>query len=402
MNFFFNAKDQNGTLVQGTIDAPSEEQAVNLLQQKNLFIISLEEIERGIAKKDLLDFFNKPKRKDVVVFTRQLATLIGADVPLLEALVTLSSQTDKDSFKKVINTVVASVEGGASLSLALSEHSDVFDKFYVNLVKVGEASGKMQETLNYLADYLEHNAELVKKIRGALMYPAFVVGLMIVVVAFLMTSVVPQLLAAVVQSGVTELPLATRILLAVSSAFTKFGALTLIFVAAFSVAIYYYLQSPDGKYRFDHLKISIPRFGKIVLSFYLSRIAETLSTLIKSGVPILESLAITADVVGNQFFEGVLTEAKISVQGGGTISGKLKEYAEIPRLMTSMLETGEKTGRTADMLDNVNKFYKGEADNSIQNLTQIIEPLLMVVLGVGVAIIVAAVLLPIFSMVNAN
>ena len=402
MEFAFNAKDQTGQLVQGSIDAPSEDQAILILQNKNLYIVNLEIVQKGVTKKDLLGFFNGPRRKDVVVFTRQLATLIGADVPLLESLITLTNQTDKESFKKIISTITASVEGGASLSLALSEHNAVFDKFYVSLVKVGEVSGRMQQTLDYLADYLERSAELNRKIRGAMTYPIFVLGLMLAITSYLMTSVVPQLLTAITEAGVKEFPLPTRVLMAVTSTFTKYGPLTLIILVVVAIYLYYYFRSEAGALRWDRMIIKMPQFGKIAQSFYLSRISETLSTLVKAGVPILDALSITADVVGNRVYQNILLAARASVQAGGNISQTFREFPEIPHLVSSMLETGEKTGRTAQMLDNILKFYKNEVDSAVQNLSQLIEPILMVILGIGVAIIVSAVLLPLFSMVNAG
>ena len=402
MEFAFNAKDQTGQLVQGSIDAPSEDQAILILQNKNLYIVNLEIVQKGVTKKDLLGFLSGPRRKDVVVFTRQLATLVGADVPLLEALITLTNQTDKESFKKIISTITASVEGGASLSLALSEHNAVFDKFYVSLVKVGEVSGRMQQTLDYLADYLERSAELNRKIRGAMTYPIFVLGLMLAITSYLMTSVVPQLLTAITEAGVKEFPLPTRVLMAVTSTFTKYGPLTLIILVVVAIYLYYYFRSEAGALRWDRMIIKMPQFGRIAQSFYLSRISETLSTLVKAGVPILDALSITADVVGNRVYQNILLAARASVQAGGNISQTFREFPEIPHLVSSMLETGEKTGRTAQMLDNILKFYKNEVDSAVQNLSQLIEPILMVILGIGVAIIVSAVLLPLFSMVNAG
>ncbi len=401
MEFLFQAKNQTGDLVQGSIEAPSDDQAVVILQQKNLFIINLERAPKSLASKDLLSFLNRSNRKDVVVFTRQLSTLVEAEVPLVESLSTLAKQATKESFKKVISTIVASVEGGATLSVALAEHDDVFTPFYVSLVKVGEVSGRLQETLTYLADYLERSASLNSKIKGALMYPAFIFSALIVVGTILMTTVIPQLLLVIKESGVTELPLPTKILLFVTSVIDRFVFVFIILLIVAIVAIYQYVQTTRGHYQWDRFKIRMPQFGNIVQNLYLARIAETLATLIKAGVPILDSLEITADVVGNDVYKNILIDARKNVQAGGTISEVLLANDDVPGLVGSMMQTGEKTGKTVSMLENILKFYKAEAENGVQNLSALIEPILMLILGVGVGILVSAVLLPIYSLVNA-
>ncbi len=386
--------------MEGKIDAPSEDQAVVLLHQKGLYVIALEGVDTGVMGRDLLSYFNRASRKDLIIFTRQLATLIDADVPLLEALTILSRQTEKESFRQVITAIIASVEGGASLSLALSEHDRVFNKFFTSLVHVGEISGKMQETLLYLADYLERSASLNSKIRGAIFYPIFVLSSLVVVAIIMMTTVIPQLLTIIHDSGVTELPLPTKILIGVSGFFTSY-IVYIIFIAVVGIiGLYYYVRTPSGKLALDRFKISIPRFGRIIRNLYLARIAETLATLIRSGVPIQDGLEITADVVDNEIYKGILLEAKKHVQGGGTLSEVLAEHEEFPSLVSSMLSTGERTGRTDYMLQNVLKFYKMEAENDVQNLSQLIEPILILILGIGIGGLVAAILLPIYSLIN--
>ena len=400
MNFLYEAKNATGKHITGTIDAPSEEQAILSLQQKNLYVLHLDVADTSILKKDLFSYFNRPSKKNLVIFTRQLATLMDADVPLLEGLTILARQAEQESFRRVILTVTASIQGGASLSVALGEHDHVFERFYTSLVHVGEVSGKMHETLLYLADYLERNGALTAKIRGAIFYPTFVLTAMVIVAVIMMTTVIPQLLEIIKDSGVTDLPLPTRMLVFVSDIFQRFWALLLIFVLGGLAAIVSYVKTPSGKVIFDRIKISVPRFGKIIRNLYLARMAETLATLVRSGVPILEGIEITATVVGNEIYRGILLEAKKSVQSGGSLSGTLKEYSEFPTLVSSMLATGEQTGRTDYMLTSIFTFYKTEAENDIQNLSQLIEPVLILILGVGIGLLVAAILLPIYSLVN--
>lgn len=400
MEFSYQAKTQTGDLVSGRVEAPNEDQAVSILHQKSLVILSLTEAPRGIFEKDIFLSLQKPSQKDVVIFTRQLATLVEADVPLVEGLHTLVKQVDKESFKKVILTVANSIEGGASLSVALNEHARVFTKFYVSLVRAGEVSGKLETTLLYLADYLERSSALVSKIRGALAYPTFVLFALIVVTAIIFTTVLPQLLSIIRDAGVQQIPLTTRILMSITDFINRFFIMIVLLLLIAVISAFYYTKTPEGRVKLDNLKIQLPQFGKVIRGFYLARIAETLSTLIKAGVPILEGINITADVVGNVIYRKILLEARENVQGGGTISEILSKYQEFPPLVTSMLSIGEKTGRTDFMLENIFKFYKTEAENDIQNLSQLIEPVLILILGLGVGILVSAILLPIYSLVG--
>ncbi|MEK7507338.1 MAG: type II secretion system F family protein [Patescibacteria group bacterium] len=401
MEFDYQAKSQSGAVVEGKIEAPNEDQAVTVLHQKGLVILSLAAAEKPFFSKDLMAVFNQPGKKDVVMFTRQLATLVDADVPVVEGLHALAQQVDKESFHKVINSVAAALEGGASLSVALAEHDKIFTKFYVSLVKAGEVSGKLHSTLLYLADYLEKSATLNSKIKGALSYPAFVVFAIVVVSTVMVTMVLPQLLSILKESGATELPATTKILIIVSDFVNSYIILILFALVGGVIGLYYYLRSDQGRGRWQAFELKMPQFGRIFRNFYIARLGESLSTLIKSGVPILDGLSITAEVVGNETYKRILLEARTNVQNGGTISEVFAKYDVFPALLTSMLAVGEKTGRTDFMLDNVTRFYKSETENNVQNLTQLIEPVLILVLGLAVGILVSAILLPIYSLVGA-
>ncbi|MBI2063843.1 MAG: type II secretion system F family protein, partial [Candidatus Yanofskybacteria bacterium] len=244
----------------------------------------------------------------------------------------------------------SSVEGGASLSAALAEFHKIFGSFYISLVRAGEVAGKLQTTLSYLADYLERSASLNSKIKGALAYPVFVLFAMVAVTAILMTTVLPQLLAIIKDAGIQDIPFTTKALIAVTSFVNRFIILLVVLLLGGVILLFYYVKTPQGRSRFDNFKIKMPQFGKVVRSFYLARIAETLAVLVKSGVPILDGLSITSDVVGNAVFKNILLEAKENVQGGGTISEVFEKHDEIPPLVASMLVIGEKTGRTDFML----------------------------------------------------
>jgi len=401
MQFIYQAKNRDGDIVTGKIEAINEDQAVNTLHQKGFMILSLEASSTSVFKKDPIEFFNRPSRKDVVAFTRQLATLIDADVPLVEGLHTLAKQVEKDAFRKVIINVATAIEDGASLSAALTEH-DVFGKFYVSLVRAGEVSGRLQQTLIYLADYLERSSAITSKIRGALAYPVFIVISIVIVAIVMMTMVLPNLLSIMKESGSQDLPLTTRMLIAITDFFNAYIWLILAVVIGGGIIFYRFIKSEDGRRKWDKFKLNMPQFGKLIRNFYISRFAESFSTLIKSGVPILEGMGIVADVVGNSFYSDIFIEARTTVQGGGTISEVFEKYKEIPYLVSSMMAIGEKTGRTDFMLDNVSKFYRTETENAVANLTQLIEPVLIVGLGIAVGVLVSAILLPIYNMIGAG
>jgi len=307
--FSYKAKNQQGELQEGMIEAFSQERAVEELHKKGLVILGLEKAEKGLFEKDIGQYFIRPTGKDLVIFTRQLATLIEADIPLIEGLHTLTRQTPKESFKKIINEIAEAVEGGASLSQALSKHK-LFSQFFISLVKSGEVAGRMQATLLYLAEHLENNSKLKSQIRGALAYPAFIITAMFVVGIIMATSVLPQLLVVITETGVEELPTSTKILMFVTNFINDYLFLILGSLVAVTWFLVVWLKTPVGKQKLDMLKIKFPRLGIVARNVYLSRIAETLSTLIKSGVPILEGLRITSEVVRHTYYKKILLEAE--------------------------------------------------------------------------------------------
>lgn len=400
MEYKYQAKNQDGQIVDGTIDAPSQDSAISILHDKQLVVLSLEIFKKDVFSKDLNQVLSRTTTKDIVVFTRQMATLIEADMPLAEGLRTLAQQTEKPGLKKIVMDVAQNVEGGSSLSSALGNHPKVFTTFYIKLVQSGEVSGKLQTSLSYLADYLERSQSINSKIRGALIYPAFVVSAMIVVILIMGVYVLPQLLSIFKDSGVTELPITTRILMAGTEFLNNYLYYILLVLIVGGFLIVRFLKTTAGKIWRDNFLVTMPSLGKVVQNLYLARISESLSTLIKSGLPILDALHISSDLVGNENYRRIILDAEENVRNGGNISEILSQHAEMPPLFSSMVAIGERTGKLDYMLEHISKFYKSESETAIGSITQLIEPILVLVLGFGVAILVSSILLPIYSLVG--
>lgn len=402
MQFTYEAKDPQGRWLKGTIEAYSQEAAVDALNSRGVAIVSLAEVRKDFLKTDIASFLERPNNRDVVVFTRQLATIIAADIPLIEGLQTIADQAEKRKFADIINDAATAIKGGSSLSRALADYPKLFSSFYVSLVRSGEVSGRLEGSLIYLADYLEKNQALNAKVRGALAYPMFILFALGAVSIIMMTTVLPKLLDIIREAGVEDIPPITKILISLTTFFNDYILLILGGLAVLGFFLRQFLKTDQGRYKLDKFKIRVPRFGAVVRNIYLARIAETLATLVRAGVPILDSLKITSDIAGNWIYRDILLEARTSVQNGGSVSSILSRFPqEFPKLVTSMLAVGEKTGKTDFMLESVYKFYNFEAERDIQNMSQLIEPILILFLGLGVGLLVAGILLPIFGLVGA-
>jgi general secretion pathway protein F len=404
MQFKYQARTPDNQTIEGLVDANDENAAIDALHARSYIVLQLEKAEKGIlAGGDIMAFFNRPKTKDVVAFTRQLSTLIEADVPLAEAMRTMATQTDNPAFSRVIADVTDKLEGGTSLSAAFGAHPKLFSTFFVKIVRSGEVSGRLSQSLSYLADYLERSQSINSKVRNALAYPAFVIIAMVAVALIMMVYVLPQLLTIFKESGVTELPVTTRVLIAVTDFTNNYILLVLGFIVVVIVGVWQWLKTPEGSAWWDRTKIRMPLFGPIFKSLYLARIAENLSTLVRSDIAILDALRVTSDVVDNGVYRDILLHAEEAVRGGGSISEVFRQYrADIPSLMSSMIAIGERTGKMDTMLGHVSKFYRTESENRIDSIASLIEPVLVTILGLGVAVLVSSILLPLYSLVNVS
>lgn len=400
MEFKYTARSVQGQIQKGTIEAVSKTEAVGALHERNLIILELLEVGSEPFFSKPITLFQRVKPKEIVVFSRQLATLFAARISLLESLRALGRQTTNRYFSQVIFDIANEVEGGSLFSIALGKYPKIFSSFFVNMVRSGEVSGGLYEALEYLADYLEKQYYLNSKIRGAMIYPAFIFFGFIVVGILMIIMVVPQL-ASFLQEAGQEIPLATKMLIWTAGVLTNWWWLLVLLVISLIVGVSVLLRkSPATRDYLDYLKLKIPIFRKIFSDIYVARMADNLSTLIHGGLPILQALQISAEVVGNAVFRNILLEAQKNVRIGNSISFCFERHKEIPPMVTQMVATGEKTGRIEEILKKLSTFYTKEVDAMVANLSQLIEPVLIIVLGIGVAFMIASILIPIYNIAS--
>ena len=400
MKFNYQARTKTGEVQTGVIEATSRESAISLLQKYGFYVTFLEEIEVKPIYAKKIKFFERISGKDIVMFARHLSIMFRSRVPLLEALQVLASQTKNLIFREKILEVVEAVEGGTSLSGALSEHPKLFSPFFISIVKSGEASGKLSEGLEYLANHLEREYHLTSKMRGALIYPALVLLLVLVVTALIFFFVVPQLMPILKETG-QELPLVTQIMVKISDFLINWGWILILAFLGLIVFIFQYIRTSEGKKVLDKFFLKIPVISSFLKMVYLSRFAENLSTLISGGLPIARALEISGEVVGNSAYQEVILRARDGVRKGESISSILGSDPNIfPPVFTQMTLVGEKTGTLDQTLMNIVSFYQKEVDRATDNLLSIIEPVLVIFLGLIVAGLMASVLLPLYQMAS--
>jgi type IV pilus assembly protein PilC len=397
MLFKYRAIDQDGHEREGTIEAPSQEIAVSALQRRNLIISSIESTEKKSIFELDIPFFGGVSNKDVVILSRQIATLFEAQVSALRVFRLLASEVESKQLATVLSTVGDDLQGGSPISKALSRHPKVFSTFYVNMVRAGEESGKLSETFNYLADYLDRSYDLVSKAENALIYPIFVVVVFFGVMGLMLTLVIPKISAVLIDSG-QEVPIYTTIVIGFSNFLVHYGIFILIALVALAFYVWQLGKTERGKLVLDSLKLSVPYVGDLYKKLYLSRIADNFATMLLSGVSVVEAIEITGSVVGNAAYEAVLKEVGADVKSGSSISDALSRHPEVPGIMVAMTKVGEETGELGKILTTLAKFYNREVTNAVDTLVGLIEPIMIVLLGLGVGTLLAAVLLPIYNL----
>jgi len=397
MKFNYQARTKEGDIRIGTVEASSKEAALILLQKYGFYITYLEEAKAPFYAREV-KIFKKISLRDIALFSRQLAIMFNSRVPLVEALSTIANQTPSLGFREKILDLSKEVEGGSAFSKALSRHPQVFSPFYIAMVQAGEASGKLADSLNYLAEHLERDYYLRSKIRGAMFYPALVLLVVVIVLALMVFMVLPNFEQIFLETE-AKIPAITQMVLSASRFFKKHFLFLFFGFLFFSFLILRYYKTEKGKNFFDKNSLKLPIFGSLSKTIYLSRFAENLSTLISGGIMMPQALEITGNVVGNALYKEVIFLTRDEVRKGMPISSVLTAFPKIfPPVFIQMVVVGEKTGNLDMSLMQIAIFYRKEIDREIDNLLSILEPLLIVILGGVVGGLMLSILLPLYQM----
>ncbi|HEY4483032.1 MAG TPA: type II secretion system F family protein [Candidatus Paceibacterota bacterium] len=401
MLFNYKVIDKAGGEKDGSIDASSIDGAIANLQKQDLVIVEIKPaISSAPATKRFKSLFGRVKMKDIVILSQQLSTLIGANVPILTTFRLVASETESPNLGAKLTEVVDDIQGGTAISAALAKHPDVFSAFYVSLVRASEESGKLPETFKFLAEYLERTYRLVSKAKNALVYPIFVVAVFGLVMILMLVIVIPQLTGILLESG-QSIPLFTRAIIGVSDFFVHYGILLLFLLIVLGIIVWQYSRTVAGKYGIDRFKLSLPYLGGLYRKMFLARVADNLNMMLESGIPVIRSIEVTADVVGNEVYRKIMLDVSDTVKGGGSLSEAFASHKEFPSIMAQMARIGEETGKLDYVLKTLSRFYTQEVEGTIDLLVGLIEPVLIVVLGLGVAILLAGILMPIYSLTGA-
>jgi type IV pilus assembly protein PilC len=396
--FNYKAKDKDGRLVTGEVEAASVNEAARLVKGKGLYVISISpKIDSPFAI--IRRLRERITSSDVSTFTRQLSTMINAGLPITEALLILRSQS-KGSMQKIVAQILADVEAGDSFSESLSRHTKIFSPTYIALVKSGEVGGVMDAVLQRLADNLEKQQEFGSKVKGALIYPAIIVVGMVIVSLIMMIFVIPRLTSLYTEFN-ASLPLPTQILIGLSTFIIRFWYLMIILIGGGFYVFTLYRATKEGRRRIDELIFKIPIFGDLQRQIILTELTRTLSLMVGAGVPILEALNITSGVVGNTVISEALKDAAKQVEKGFPIAFSFSRHPEaFPFILSQMVAVGEETGKMDEVLTKISHIFELESDDRVKGLTAAIEPLVMVMLGLGVGFLVIAVILPIYNLTS--
>ena len=398
MLFNYKIINKEGLEKKGQIEAINKDIAISTLQRREYVIVSLvEEGGEGFIKYfNNLPFFNGVPQKHIVLMSKQAATLFEAQVSAVKTFELLGQNAENKNIQRSLAQVTEAIRGGTSISGAMAQQPNVFSNFYVNMVRAGEESGRLTETFTFLADYLERNYNLSSKTKNALVYPSFIIFTFITVMILMLTKVIPQLVGIIEESG-QEIPFYTKIVIAISNFFVNYGLFLLVLIIIAGIFIWRSLQTDSGRNKFDALKLQLPGFGKLYRKIYLARIADNINTMLTSGIPVVRTLEISSDVVGNAVFRDILRQTLEEVKGGNSISAAFGKHEEIPQIMVQMIRVGEETGSIGKILNTLANFYTKEVIGTVDTLIGLIEPAMIVLLGVGVGGLLMSVMIPIYN-----
>lgn len=400
MLFSYQAVDEKGVPNEGTINAASQDIAIASLQRRGLTITGIKEKDEGnalTAVSKRLTFFGGASIRDIVLLSRQIATLFEAQVSALRVFRLLAEQATKPVMRTALAQISDDLQAGEQLSKALAKHPQIFSDFYVNMVRAGEESGKLDQTFQFLADYLDRSFELTSKAKNALIYPAFVLGTFIIVMVLMLTVVIPRISSIILEGG-AQIPIYTQIVIDLSNFLVDYGIFLLILLVIGGYFFFRWAQTANGKLSLDRARLSIPYVGDLYRKLYITRIADNMNAMLTSGITAVRALEITASVVDNHVYQQILTDAVASVKAGNAISATLSHYPhEIPAILIQMMQIGEETGELGAILERLARFYQREVNTAVDTLVTLIEPVMIVALAVGVGFLLASILVPIYN-----
>lgn len=398
MLFNYTAIDAQNTQRKGTVDAATVDAAISAVQKRGYTVVSIDEVQpkNGIFNLEF-HLFEGVSNKEIVILSRQIATLFQAHVSPLRIFRLLSAEIENKFLQNILNQIVEDLQGGSSIARALAAHPKVFSSFYVNLVRAGEESGSLEKSFNYLADYLDRSYEITSKAKNALIYPAFVISVFFIVMGLMLTMVIPKVAKILTDAG-GELPIYTRIVIGLSDFLVNYIGIILILGSVGIIMLYRFIKTPVGRRAYDELMISIPYMGDLQRKLVLTRLCDNLSTMLSAGISIIQALEVTSDVVGNMVYKEIIDSAIFDVKAGRSFADAISEYPEIPGVLAQMIKVGEETGSMPEIIATLATFYRREVNNAVDTLIGLIEPVMIVLLGLGVGVLLASVLMPIYSL----
>lgn len=395
--FSYKVRDSRGRDLEGAVEAADATQAGEVLRERGYQVLSVDRRAEESIGNISFTFLQRVKVEDIVIFSRQLSVMVGASISIVRSLRTAARQTASKKLQGIVLDIAAEVEGGVRLSDAFAKYPHVFGTFYVNMLRSGETSGKLDEVLHYLADQQEKDLDLRRRVKGAMTYPIFVLIMLFIVGTVMMVFVVPKLTAVLRESG-ADLPVTTKTLIVVSDFFVKYWYVILaaVFAAVFGGRAFY--RTPGGKRVIDKALLYVPVFGPLFRKIYITRVTHSLSTLVEGGVDMVTSLKVVAGVVGNETYREALVDTVKQVSSGNTMAASLKGRREFPDMVTQMIAIGEETGKLQQVLSRLTDFYTREVNASVATLSTAIEPIIMLVMGVAVGGLVSAIILPMYNL----
>lgn len=400
MKFKYSARTKSGELQVGNIESVNKEAALNILNTHDLYVLSIEGVQAPVWYRQLLGFFNRVKSKDLMIFTRQFSVMLEADIPLSDTLKSLYRQTRNQILKEAAFDISSDIDSGLSLSQALEKQSHIFSEFYINLIRSAEVTGQVESAMTFLADYIEKENILVSKIRNALIYPVFVIVLFIITSAVLLGVVFPQL-EPIFTDAQVDLPMISQFFLNLGNFIAGWWWALLIGSFVVILILIDYFRGKEGRFVFDQLALGMPIFGKLFRQSYVARFSEATSILIKGGIPIAQAIEIGSHTVDSPIYREALHDVANHVRQGESLSAALEKNEDFfPPLTSQMVAIGEKTGRLEEMLGRIYDFYSREVDDLVNNLVELIQPILILIIGGFVGLLFASILLPIYNLVQ--